>query len=326
MKCALGIDIGGTNCKGAIVAPDGSTRRRAEIPTDPLAGTQTILSLAEILLKEAADSGDDITAVGVGAAGFIDSSDGSVTFSPNLTYGDPQVQQAVAQRFSLPAVVANDANAAAWGERQVGAATGCDDVAMLTLGTGVGGGFIVAGRLLVGATGAGAEFGHTVLDPDGPLCPCGLSGCVEQFVSGTAIARMGEQAIERFPDSAIAALAAGAKITAEHVAAAAAEWDEAAQEVLRRAGRYLGLALANIVNIFEPQVIVLGGSVAETGEPYLGVARDQLSSMLTQQRRRPVRLERARLGNDAGIVGAALLALSGSKAWEGKGYGKHQNI
>lgn len=317
MDSALGIDIGGTNCKGAIVASDGSVHRRTEIPTDPLAGTQSILELAEVLLKEAADSGDEITAIGVGAAGFIDSSDGSVTFSPNLTYGDPQVQRAVTERFSLPTVVANDANAAAWGERCVGAAKESDNVAMLTLGTGVGGGFIVSGRLLVGATGAGAEFGHTVIDPDGPLCPCGLSGCVEQFVSGTAIARMGEQALERFPDSAIATLAAGAKITAEHVAEAAAEWDEAAQEVLRRAGRYLGIALSNIVNVFEPQVIVLGGSVVKAGEPYLGVARDQLSAMLTQQRRRPVRLERARLGNDAGIVGAALLALSGRKAWEG---------
>ena len=316
MDCALGIDIGGTTCKGAIVASDGSARRRAEMPTDPLAGTETILALAEVLLKEA-DRGDAIAAIGVGAAGFIDSNDGSVTFSPNLTYGEPQVHRAVTERFSLPTVVANDANAAAWGERSVGAATGSDDVAMLTLGTGVGGGFIVGGRLLVGATGAGAEFGHIVIDPDGPLCHCGLSGCVEQFVSGTAIARMGEEALERHPDSAMATMAAGRKVTAVHVAEAAAEWDEAAQEVLRRAGRYLGIALANIVNIFEPQVIVLGGSVVEAGEPFLGVARDQLSSMLTLQRRRPVRLERARLGNDAGIVGAGLLALSGRKAWEG---------
>ena len=317
MKHALGIDIGGTNCKGALVASDGSLIQRDEIPTKSGDGTGSIFDLADRLLEEAASSGLTIEAIGVGAAGFVDSRDGSVSFSPNVEYGDPQIRRAVSERFGLPVAVANDANAAAWGEREAGSGAGFDHVALVTLGTGVGGGFIVDGKLLIGATGAGAEFGHTVLDPNGPACPCGLSGCVEQFVSGSAIARMGEEALQRYPDSSIKDLAMGDRITAVDVAQAAKEGDEAAREVLTRAGRYLGIALSNVVNLFEPEVIVIGGSVADAGEAFLGAARDRLDSMLGQQHRRPVRLERARLGNDAGIVGAALLALEASEAWQG---------
>ena len=317
MRYALGIDIGGTGCKGALVSSDGALSFRSEIPTREGDGTGTVLELAETLLAGAESRGVKVEAVGVGAAGFVDTRDGSISFSPNVVYGDPQITRAVQERFSLRAKVANDANAAAWGEREVGSASGFDHVAVVTLGTGVGGGFIIDGRLLTGATGAGAEFGHTIVDPDGPACACGLAGCVEQFVSGTAIARMGEQALLRWPDSSIKDFAQGERVTALHVARAAREWDEAARDVLAHAGRYLGIALSNIVNLFEPQVIVLGGGVAEAGEPFLGPARDRLNSMLSQQHRRPGRLERARLGNDAGIVGAALLALGGSEAWQG---------
>lgn len=317
MKQALGIDIGGTNCKGALVTADGTLTLRSEIPTRDGDGTGTVVELAEKLLAEANYQGAQVVAIGVGAAGFVDSRDGSISFSPNVIYGDPQITRVVSERFSLSTTVANDANAAAWGEREVGSAAGFDHVALVTLGTGVGGGFIVGGKLLTGATGAGAEFGHTVLDPEGPACPCGLSGCVEQFVSGSAIARMGTEALSRWPDSSIKDFAMGEPVTALHVARAAREWDEAAREVLARSGRYLGIALSNIVNLFEPEVIVIGGSVAEAGEPFLGSARDRLNTMLDQQNRRPVHLERARLGNDAGIVGAALLALGASEAWQG---------
>ena len=317
MGYALGIDIGGTACKGGLVAADGTLSSRSEISTRPGDGTGTVLELAETLLAKAREESVEIGAIGVGAAGFVDRRDGSISFSPNVTYENPQLAGALRDRFSLDTIVANDANAAAWGEREAGAAAGFDHVALVTLGTGVGGGFIIGGRLLLGATGAAAEFGHTVLDPEGPPCPCGLSGCVEQFVSGSAIARMGEQALARWPDSSIKDLAKGEPISALHVAQAAREWDEAAREVLARAGGYLGIALSNIVNMFEPEVIVIGGSVADAGESFLGPARDRFNAMLAQQHRRPVRLERARLGNDAGMVGAALLALGGPEAWQG---------
>jgi glucokinase len=149
-----------------------------------------------------------------------------------------------------------------------------------------------------------------VIDPDGPSCPCGLRGCLEQFASGTAIERLARHAVEDDPNSSILSFAGGVSaITGEHVTQAAREYDEAARAVLRRAGTALGIGLSNVVNLFEPDAIVLGGSVVKAGEPYLGPARDRLGQMLAAQRRRPARLDVTSLGGDAGILGSALLAL-----------------
>ena len=174
----------------------------------------------------------------------------------------------------------------------------------------MGSGFVVNGELLRGATGAAAELGHMVIDPSGPACPCGLKGCLEQFASGTAIERWAREAVEKDPDSSILSFAGTADaITGEHVAQAARQYDETARAVLSRAGNALGVGLSNVVNLFEPEAIVLGGRVVRAGEPYLGPARDRLASMLTAQRRRPARLDVTTLGNDAGVLGAAKLAL-----------------
>ncbi len=283
---------------------------RVEHPTDVTAGTKDIIGVVEELLERAGEAGVRPDCVGVGAAGFVDASTGSVTFSPNLAYDDPHIAEAVRSRCNLPVLVDNDANAAAWGERAFGAARGSDDVAFLTLGTGLGSGFIAGGRLVRGHTGAGAEFGHLVVDPDGPECPCGLRGCIEQFASGGAIGRMGRDAARGEPASIMVRLAGSAEdVRGEHVALAAGEGDEAARSVLQRAGRFLGIGLSNVANLFDPEVIVLGGSATRAGEPYLGAARDQLARMTSAQRRRPVRLELTRLGDDGGLVGAAALAL-----------------
>jgi glucokinase len=245
----------------------------------------------------------------VGAAGFIDARSGSVTFSPNLVYDDVHIADAVRVRSGLPVAVDNDANAAAWGERSFGAARGSDHVAYITVGTGIGSGFIVDGRLLRGLTGAGAEMGHTVIDPDGPRCGCGLRGCLEQYSSGQAIQRMARQALEEDPQSSILSFAGSADmVTTEDVARAAHQYDETARAVLRRAGTALGIGLSNVANIFDPEVVLLGGSVTRAGEPFLGPARDQLVRMTAAQRRRPLRLDVTTLKGDAGIVGAAALA------------------
>jgi glucokinase len=311
---AIGIDVGGTNTKGAVVRPDGGIVERVELPTDPTSGTKGILRVAEDLLRRAADASAEVTCIGVGAAGFIHSPTGSVTFAPNLTYDDPQIAVAVHSRTDLPVIVDNDANAAAWGERAFGAARGCDDMVLLTLGTGIGSGFVVDGRLVRGHTGAGAEFGHVVIDPDGPPCKCGLRGCLEQLASGEAIEKMAKKAVAEHPDSSILSFAGALEqIEGQHVAKAARERDEVALEVLRTAGVYLGIGLSNLVNLFDPQTIVLGGSVVHAGEAYLGPARDQLFAMTTAQRRRPVRLDVTSLGNDAGILGAAALAFDEAK-------------
>lgn len=309
-SAAIGIDVGGTTVKGGIVDMSGEVLDRIEHPTEAQAATKTTIEVTEAVIARAQEMGYVPVAVGIGAAGFVDVRSGSVTFSPNLVYDDPELADAVAARVNLPVMVDNDANAAAWGERAVGAAKGANNMAFLILGTGFGSGFVSNGRPVRGFTGAAAEFGHTVVDPSGPPCGCGLRGCIEQYVSGEAIARMGREAAAGDPDTSMISFAGSADaITGYDVARAAHEMDEAARDVLRKAGRMLGLALSNVVNIFDPEVIVLGGRVIEAGEPFLGPARDELARMLAAQRRRPAKLLLSALGRNAGIVGAAALAI-----------------
>jgi glucokinase len=303
------VDVGGTAVKAAGVSRAGAVVERVERATDPSAATKSLIAVVEDLLGRLDRTGHDVVGIGVGAAGFVDFAAGAVTFSPNVVYDDPQIATAVRLRFGLPVFVDNDANAAVWGERTFGCCPGAGDVVMLTLGTGIGSGIVANGRLVRGATGAGAELGHTVVDPSGAPCPCGLRGCLEQLSSGTAIARLAHIALGSNPDSAIAAFAGpGGDVTGESVSKAAREYDQTARDVLRKAGTALGIGLSNVANTFDPEVIVLGGSVVNAGEPYLGAARDQLARMTRAQRRRPMRLDVARLGGDAGLVGAAALA------------------
>jgi glucokinase len=309
VQTALGVDVGGTATKAALVDRDGAVLLRLERPTEHNAGTKGIIAVVEDLARRAGELGLTVEAIGIGAAGFIDADSGSVTFAPNIVYDDPQIGEAVRTRFGVPVVVDNDANAAVWGERSFGAARGSDHVAYATVGTGIGSGFVVEGRLLRGFGGAGAELGHTIVDPGGPRCGCGLRGCLEQFGSGLAIARMAREALADAPDSSIPAFAAAREaVTAEEVARAAHQYDETARRILATAGRYLGIGLSNIANLFDPEVIVLSGSVIKAGEPYLGPARDELFRLTAAQRRRPMRLDVTSLGGDAGIVGAAALA------------------
>jgi glucokinase len=308
-QTAIGVDVGGTGTKAALVTDAGDILLRVESVTDPSSGTKGIIEAIDELIRLAPGVEASPSAVGVGAAGFIDATTGSVIFAPNLTYDDPHVADAVRARIGLPVVVDNDAYAAAWGERTFGAARGLDHVVLVTLGTGIGSGFVVGGKLLRGSTGAGAEFGHTIVDPDGPECPCGLRGCIEQLASGGAIGRVARRAAEGNPTTTMIDMAGSVEaITAEHVAKAAREYDELALTIMREAGGWLGVGLSNIANLFDPQSIVLGGGVVKAGEAFLGVARDKLVAMTGAQRRRPMRLDVTALGRDAGIVGAAALA------------------
>jgi glucokinase len=306
---AIGVDVGGTGTKAALVTELGEKLTRLERRTDPHAGTKGVIDIVDELLGEAADLGVEVSAIGVGAAGFVDVASGTVTFAPNLSYDDPHVRDAVEARTGLPAVVDNDANAAVWGERAHGAAQGSDHIAYIGVGTGIGSGFVVEGRLVRGYTGAGAEAGHTVVEGAGVPCGCGLRGCLEQYASGQAITRLAKEALAGGAESSIVAFAGSVDaITPEDVSRAAREYDETARAVLKRAGRALGVGLSNVANIFDPEVIVLGGGVIGAGEPFLGPARDELARMTAAQRRRPLRLVVTSLAGDNGIIGAAALA------------------
>ncbi len=308
-RVAVGVDIGGTATKAALVSETGTIFHRAEHATDPNAGTKGIVAIVEKMMTVAEAARLKVVGVGVGAAGFIDFASGSVTFSPNLVYDDPAIGAAVEKVVPVPVAVDNDANVAAWGERTFGAAPGANDLVLLTLGTGIGSGIIQNGRLVRGYTGAGAEFGHTIVEVGGPQCGCGLRGCIEQFASGQAIERMAREAVVGDPASSILDFATSPEaITGQDVAKAAREMDETARAVLRKAGTYLGIGMSNIANLFDPEVIVLSGSVVGAGEPYLGPARDTLAEMTATQKRRPMRVDLSTLEFDAGIAGAAALA------------------
>lgn len=300
LEAAIGIDVGGTGTKAGIVARSGEVLLHEELPTDSNAATKGALHIMDELLRRAGEVGAEVTVVGVGAAGFINSAAGAVTFAPNVVYDDPQIAAALYARTGLPVVVDNDANVAAWGERVYGVARGSDHLVLVTVGTGIGGGIIEGGRLVRGYTGAGAELGHVVVERDGAQCNCGLRGCIEQYASGQAIARMAREAVLDDPASTIMSFASSVdSITAYDVARAARQLDPTAREVMRNAGIYLGICLSNIANLFDPETIVLAGGVIRAGEPFLGPARDTLVAMTNSQRRRPVRLDATTLGRRA---------------------------
>jgi glucokinase len=250
------------------------------------------------------------TGVGVGAPGLVDR-EGVLRFAPNLIgVADVPIGAELSARLGLPVRVDNDATCATWGERQVGAAKGYDDVVLVALGTGIGGGIVVDGRLLRGANGFAGEVGHMIVDPDGPPCPCGKRGCWERFASGSGLARLGRQAAEAGRAARILALADGdpSRVRGEHVTVAAAEGDAEAAAVMVDFGWWVALGLANLANVFDPQAFVLGGGLVEAGELLLAPVRAAFADLVTGGGHRPaVTIVPASLGERAGAIGAASL-------------------
>ncbi|HEY8201354.1 MAG TPA: ROK family protein [Actinomycetota bacterium] len=313
----VGVDGGGTKVLAGLVDERGTVLQRVLVPTDPDNGTGSVLRAVEELLGGTGGHGAPAApvAIGVGVAGYVHQPEGRVVFSANVAYAPPDVKVAVSARFGLPVVVENDANAACWGERTFGAGRGCDEMVMVTVGTGVGGGIVTGGRLLRGLHGYGGEIGHMTIVDGGPLCACGQHGCVEALASGSAIARMAREAVGRAEDSIILELAGDnpSRITGALVTEAARADDELAIEVLARAGRALGTCFANLTNLLDPEIIVVGGGAAEAGWFLTEPARLELVRRVAD-RREPPELAMARLGSDAGMVGAASLALEALEA------------
>ncbi len=247
----------------------------------------------------------------MGLPSTIDRARGVAITAVNLPITDVPIRDLMTERLGLPVFIDNDANVAAIAEHRFGVARGARNVVMLTIGTGIGGGLILEGRLYRGTIGAGAELGHMVVDLDGPRCQgsCPNRGCIETFASGTALARDGRAAAERAPGSALGrALASGGPFTGKTVTFAAIDGDETAREVVTEAGRHLGAAFSSYANIFEPDVIVVGGGVMALGDLLLDPARDELKRRaLPPMNRTPVEL--AELGPKAGMIGAAAMAM-----------------
>jgi glucokinase len=302
----VGVDLGGTKCL-AVALEDGTVvdERRVPTPVGDRALLEAIVGVATDVQATGAAVG-----VGVGVPGLVDRR-GVLRFAPNLPgVVELPIAEELGARLGLPVRVGNDATCAAWGERQVGAARGYDDVVLVALGTGIGSGIIVDGRLLRGANGFAGEVGHMIVDPDGPPCPCGQRGCWERFASGSGLGRLGRLAAEAGRAARVTALAGGdpASVRGEHVTVAAAEGDAEAAAVLVEFGWWVALGLANLANVFDPQAFVLGGGLIGVGELLLDPVRAAFAGLVTGGAHRPpVAIVPATLGERAGAIGAASL-------------------
>jgi glucokinase len=307
LRSAVGIDIGGTKVAGMRVAEDGSVLDRRERPTPAEDVSATVEAVTDLAGELAAAGGE---AVGVGAAGMVDFASGTLRSAPNLAWREIRLRDLVAERTGLPCVVDNDANVAAWGEYRFGAARGYRHALVVTVGTGIGGGIVADGELFRGEHGFAAEIGHFIVEPGGPPCGCGNRGCWEQVASGRALDRAARAEVERDAGGRIAALAAGAEPSGLHVSGAAGEGDPAAVAIFEVVGRRLGEGIAGLVNILDPEVVIVGGGVAEVGAVLLEPARRAFLDAVEAPEHRPeVPILAAALGNDAGAIGAAALGL-----------------
>jgi glucokinase len=314
VRATIGADLGGTKMAIGVVDEDRnilhrSSARSAGLELDPL------LDLLAGQLRAAVDACGQAEAIGLGVPSTIDRERALAISSVNLPIVNVPIRDLISERVGLPVYLDNDANVAMLAEHRFGAARGATNALMLTIGTGIGGGIIINGELYRGSTGAGAELGHVVIDQAGPPCQgnCPNRGCVETLASGTALGREGRLAAQAHPGSVLGqALAAGQEIDGKLVTEAAIAGDGIAGEVVATIGRRLGVALSSLANVFEPDVIVIGGGAAAAGELLLEPARAEMEARtLPPMNRTPI--VAAELGPDAGMIGAAVLALEEHK-------------
>jgi glucokinase len=305
----IGIDVGGTKIAAARVGANGRIVERAVVPSpadDPDAIVDAMVAAAQAV------RGTGVTAAGISAAGMVEAGTGIMRFAPNLAWRDLDLRVRVGTPIGLPTVVENDNNAAAWGEHRFGAGRGRRHVLFVGVGTGIGGGIIIDGILLRGAHGFAAEIGHFVVQPDGERCGCGNRGCWETVASGSAITREARNAVARHAHSRIAELAGGDpdRATGAMVTQAAGEGDPAARGILAEVGHRLGEGIGGLVNILDPELVIVGGGAAEAGDLLLEPARMAFRMTVEAPDHRPeVPIVPAELGTDAGVIGAATLAL-----------------
>lgn len=311
MGLTVGVDVGGTKIAAGVVDDAGQILVEETEPTPATDPAAIATAIAEVVgrLRQSYE----IEAVGIGAAGFVDASRSTVLFAPNISWSNEPLAGPVGDRVGLPVVVENDANAAAWGEFQFGAGKDVDDLLMIAVGTGIGGGYVTENRLYRGAFGTAGEVGHLRVVPGGIRCGCARYGCWEQYASGRALVREARDRIASgLPEAAALSAAVdgvGERLTGQMVTKLAQEGDPLARELLADAGRWLGEGIASLVTVLDPAVVVLGGGVAEAGDPVVEPARAAFVRTLPAAGHRPVPDVRVtRLGNRAGMIGAADLA------------------
>lgn len=309
---AIGLDIGGTKVAGAIVGEDGTVHAELRRNTPDTSDASTMNHLLRDMVGElrGGAAGAGVSAIGVGAAGTVEWPAGRIRWAPNNSYRDWDLRAELERATGLPTVVDNDGNVAGLAEARLGR---YHDMVLLTVGTGVGAGIVLGGRIYRGPHGLGAEVGHMNVNPDGPRCGCGNHGCLEALASGTALTRMGRSAAAGDPDGMIASLAReddGGEVTGRHVTMAAMAGDTTAQSLFARLGRALGVGIAGVTAIFELEAVLIGGGLVDAGELLLEPARRAAREFAYAPSARPVPpVVPATFRGDAGKIGAGLLAL-----------------
>jgi glucokinase len=316
----IGVDMGGTKLLAGAVDTGLSVHRRVQRSVAGLDQASLLDVAVDAVLEAAESAGAQVEGVGFGIPALIDHRAGRAVISVHLPLADLPFADIMAERLGLPVFVDNDSNVTALAEHRAGAARGCSEVVVLTLGTGIGGGLILGGELYRGAHGAGAELGHVVIDADGPRCQgnCPNRGCLEALASGSALAREALRIAQAHGDTRLGrALAEGRELAGPLVTELAHDGDPAALEAIGLIGTRLGVGIANYVNIFNPEVVVVGGGVIAAGELLLAPAREEMRRRALPPSRDEVRVVPARFGIEAGMIGAAALAFDGLAARAG---------
>ncbi len=314
-RVAIGVDLGGTNMKAALVREDGRIVRMLKQPSMAQSDLNRFVTNIEQTVDRIRgtirDGKDELVGLGVGVAGLVSPEQGIVYTSPNipLLHNTPIVR-ILEKRVGLPSVLDNDANVVAVGEHWLGAGRGAKNLICITLGTGLGSGIIVNDRIWHGTHGLAGELGHTVLIPEGLPCNCGQWGCVEAYVSATALVRYVHQAVENGVRSSLARYVrrASPPLTAKAIARQAMKGDGLAREAFRQAGRYLGIAITNVLNLIDLERIIIGGGVAAAGDLIVRPARQEVRKRMIGPRRPRLKITSSQLGDRAGPLGAARAA------------------
>jgi glucokinase len=310
----IGVDMGGTKLLAGAVDVGLAVRHRAQRSVAGLDQSALLDTAVDAVMETREAVGGEIAAVGFGIPCLMDQRSGTGVIAVNLPLHDVAFGDLIAERLEMPVFVDNDANLAALAEHRAGAARGASEAVLLTIGTGIGGGLILGGRVYRGAVGAAAELGHVVIDMDGPRCQgnCPNRGCVESLASGTALAREALRLARERPDSGLgAALAEGRELVGPLVTELAHDGDGAAIEVIELIGSRLGVAIASFVNIFNPEVVIIGGGVIAAGELLLAPARAVVAERALPPSKDEVRIVAAEFGVEAGMIGAAAMAFDG---------------